>query len=190
MSRRLVRIMVGIGAMAFGLAGCFTNGTHPIGVNQPGSVGQGVYRTLGDQSGPCTVTRVDASGTPHQYSNLTGGPLYIHVEADDMSVTSTSCEPWQLAPLVRPIFLPGADFPSGDYRVNYEVMPGNYTSSGTSDVTGVCTWQRVVDFTHDGHGVIDATPGTQLDTHGTVTIDESDYGFTSQNCGTWHRTGP
>jgi len=190
MSRRLVKIVVGIGAMAFGLAGCFTNGTTATNTGVAGQPGAGLYRTLGDQGGACTVTRTDAANTAHVYSNETGGPLYIRVEADDKSVTSKNCEPWLLAAFVRAIFLPGADFVSGDFRVNYEVLPGNYASSGTPANSGVCTWQRVSDFTHDGQGVILATPGSQTDTHGTVTIANGDFGFTSQNCGTWHRTGP
>ncbi len=185
MSRRLVTVVVGIGAMAFALAGCFGNGPHPVG-NGDGLVGPGLYRTLGDNGGPCAVTRYDASNTPHFYSNATGGPIYLRLKADDTTVTSANCMLWQAAFLVPPIFAPGADFVSGDYRVNYEVMPGTYQASGTSTLN--CHWERVSDFVHDGTGII--AEGTVANpAQPTVQISATDFGFTSQNCGTWHRTG-
>ncbi|MFN8026386.1 MAG: hypothetical protein U0W40_08585 [Acidimicrobiia bacterium] len=189
MSRRLVTMVVGIGAMAFALAGCFGNGTTPTNTGQPGSVGAGLYRTIGDKGGPCTVTRVDAANAPHVYSNATGGPLYIRVKPDDKSITSSACEPWLLAPFVSPIFVtstPGSFVRSGDYRIGYEMKPGTYKAPGYTG-NGACKWQVVDDFTHDGLNVKFGSQPADETTPGVVTIQvsSSDFGFTSEGCGDW-----
>lgn len=185
MSRRLVMVVVGIGAMAFALAGCFGNGTTATNTGVAGQPGAGLYRTLGDDGGACTITRTDASGTPHTFSNLTGGPIYLRVKPDDKSVTSTHCKLWQLAGLVPPVI--EVPFRSGDYRVGYEVQPGTYQASGTSGGAD-CTYGVVSDFEHDG---TDGTPTTvPQPVNGPkptiiATIQKTDFGFWSQNCGSW-----
>jgi hypothetical protein len=190
MSRRLVTMVVGIGAMAFALAGCFGNGPHPVGTGS-GLVGPGLYRTLGDEPpGQCQITRYDASNTPFAYTNLTGGPLYIRLKDTDTTITSSGCKLWQAAFLVPPIFQTttiGSAFVSGDYRVNFEVMPGTYTAPGSSNGHN-CTFERVSDFTHDGNNVLDHQSYDSMHGGVSVTIQGTDFGFWSENCGTWTRT--
>jgi hypothetical protein len=67
------------------------------------------------------------------------------------------------------------------------VQPGTYQASGVT--TGSCHWQRVSDFTHDGYGIIAENTVSNSPGPVSVQINANDYGFTSQNCGTWHRTG-
>jgi hypothetical protein len=189
MPRRLLTTALGLGVAALALAGCFPNGTHPVGTDEPGAIGAGLYRTMGDAypGVHCQIQRTDSTSTTHTYADVADGPLYIKVEATDESVTSTDCQPWHAALLVPPVVHTstiGSAFGPGDYLANYELVPGTYTSPGPS--SGNCSWERVSDFTHDGTGVIQSnasSTGPQ-----SVTIADSDIGFSSQNCGTWTRT--
>jgi len=192
MARRLVMTVSGLGMMAIALAGCFGNGTTATNTGVAGQPGVGLYRTIGDQGGACTITRTTATNAKITYQNGSGGPLYIRVKADDKAVTSAHCELWQLAGLVPPIFETstiGSYFRSGDYRVSYEIKPGTYQADGPT--TAMCSYATVSDFTHENaaevigfiHHVAPPATGPI-----TVTFSGAEFGFWSENCGDWHRT--
>jgi hypothetical protein len=151
-------------------------------------VGPGLYRTLGDQSPAvhCQIQRTDSTSTTYTYADAADGPLYIKVKPTDKTVTSTDCLPWRFAGVVPPVVHTstiGSTFGPGDFLAKYELVPGTYTSPGP--LSGSCSWQRVSDFTHDGTGVIESN--TSSTGPQSVTIASTDFGFSSQNCGTWTR---
>ena len=103
----------------------------------------------------------------------------------------SGCLPfWQdPGPFAKNLAVPGQPFGQGDFKVGPEVAPGIYSSPGapTANPKRGCFWARPSGFGGTLAEVIQnsvSTSGTQ-----TVTIDASDVGFTSDNCGTWTKIG-
>ncbi|OLT35082.1 hypothetical protein BJF84_14795 [Rhodococcus sp. CUA-806] len=68
-------------------------------------------------------------------------------------------------------------FPNGKYIVGVDIAPGTYTvNSRVSD----CYWER-----SDSQGNIIDNNIISIAPSVTVTIAETDTGFTSERCGTW-----
>lgn len=69
-------------------------------------------------------------------------------------------------------------FGDGTWRVGEDIEPGTYRTGGND----FCYWERLSGFSGEFNDIItnDFSSGP-----GTVTIQGSDAGFTSQGCGTW-----
>jgi len=72
-----------------------------------------------------------------------------------------------------------ATFGDGTYQVGTDVQPGTYRTRVGSPY---CYWERLRNFSGGINGIL-ANGGTG--TPGTVTIEPTDVGFTSEGCGTW-----
>ncbi len=91
---------------------------------------------------------------------------------------------WQQpGPFATPLVRPGSDFGDSDFLVGFEVQPGTYIASGGAQ----CTWAAVRGF-HGKDSAGDNPDFIQGGSATTTRIASSDYGFTSQGCGTWHFT--
>ena len=98
---------------------------------------------------------------------------------------------WKVpSPWAKPLATPGQPFGVGDYLVGSEIAPGTYTAQVRGDPS-TCGWARVRDFQGTANSVIEQHPPTKFDFETpTVTIQPSEYGFSSQGqCGTWVKTG-
>ena len=72
-------------------------------------------------------------------------------------------------------------FESGTHIVGPQLAPGTYI---TPNVSGLCYWARLSGFGGTADDVIaDASPSGQA----VVTIEPTDVGFVSEDCGTWYR---
>jgi hypothetical protein len=71
-------------------------------------------------------------------------------------------------------------FGDGTWRVGAEVAPGTYRAPGG----GSCYWARLRNFTGGLNSII-ANGG--FSKNQTVTIQSSDTGFETRDCGTWER---
>ncbi|MFL5797305.1 MAG: hypothetical protein ACJ77A_05160 [Actinomycetota bacterium] len=69
-------------------------------------------------------------------------------------------------------------FGDGTYRIGSEVSAGTYRASGGSG----CYWERLSGF---GGGMNDIIANGGFSPHVVVTIQASDAGFSSSDCGTW-----
>ena len=77
---------------------------------------------------------------------------------------------------------PGQPFREGDYLVHAEVAPGRYVASNGPG----CYWARVKDFSDpNGSSIIANARNVPL-----VDIAPTDFGFSSDHCGTWTFVGP
>jgi hypothetical protein len=75
----------------------------------------------------------------------------------------------------------------GTWTIGEDIQPGTYTAVVPDDSFG-CYWERLSGFSGELDDIIAnglADPGEQT----TVTIEPSDVGFTSQDCGTWELQG-
>ena len=176
--------MVGLAIGSLVLTACFGPGFHTVASPLTSTqMPPGLWRSLGGNQ--CTWTRVAAGGVTTGRNIRTNGPQYMQVEPSDVGTSIGSCVPfWQQpGPFAKPVVQPGSDFGDGDFLVGYEVNPGTYVASGGAG----CTWAAVRGF----HGKDSAGNNPDQIRSGSSTtaqIASSDYGFTSQGCGTWRFT--
>jgi hypothetical protein len=195
---RLGRWIGAVVAFAVLGAGCFGGqGSHPVNSAAPGSIRAGLYRTAGGIQGghACYWERQGAGGTviakvfPHGAAGYEAGPLYVDIKPTDANFWAFGCDLWVLAPLVRPLAVPGQPFGAGDYMVGREVSPGVYRAPGTSslDPLHACAWQRVRGWSGEAPDYLDGGASTFGGVQ--VTIAPTDVGFRSTDCGTWTKIG-
>ena len=116
---------------------------------------------------------------------------YVQIGVNDAGFKQTGCLPfWQdPGPYAKPLATPGQPFAAGDYKVGVEIAPGTYTSPGapTANPKRACFWARLSGF----GGTLADVMQNNVSTSGaqSVTIDATDVGFTSDNCGTWTKVG-
>jgi hypothetical protein len=175
--------LVGLAIASLVLTACFGPGLHSVGTPLTSTqMPPGLWRSLGGND--CTWARVRATGVAGR-NIRTKGPQYMQVDVGDKGTAIGNCFPfWQQpGPFAKPFAQPGSDFGDGDFLVGYELAPGTYTAPGG----GLCNWAAVSGF----HGK-DSSNGNPDFIRGggggapTAQIASSDYGFTSQDCGTWH----
>jgi hypothetical protein len=190
-ARRWALVLVASAGLV--LAACAGPGVYPTGNLGTGGLPPGLWRTVGGDA--CYWARLRGfSGQPgdviaDDFSH--GGPRYVRISPNDAGFKQSGCLPfWQdPGPYAKPLSTPGRPFGPGDYKVGYEVAPGTYTSPGAPNANPkrACYWARLSGFGGTLTEVIQndvSTGGAQ-----TVTIDATDTGFTSDNCGTWTRVG-
>ena len=168
------------------LTACFGPGFHAVGTPlMHNQMPPGLWRSLGGDQ--CTWARVRTNGALAGRNIRTNGPQYMQVDVGDVGTAIGSCLPfWQQpGPFAKPLVQPGSDFGDGDFLVDYEVRPGTYTAPGGAQ----CNWAAVSGFhgNDSGGGNPDFIRGGGGGAP-TAQIASSDYGFTSQGCGTWHYT--
>lgn len=104
----------------------------------------------------------------------------VTILASDKGFKSTNCGTW--TDDLSAITSGDSSFGDGTYIVGTDIQPGTYRSSGQ---TG-CYWEREKNFLGNLGSILanDNTDSTAI-----VTIDASDEGFKSKDCGTWTPTG-
>jgi hypothetical protein len=176
--------LVGLALGSLVLTACFGNGFHAVGTPLThDQMPPGLWRSLGGDG--CSWARVRAHGVLAGHNIRTSGPQYMQVETGDVGTAVSNCFPFWQQPggFARPLVQPGNDFGDGDFLVDYEVRPGTYTAPGGSQ----CNWTAVKGFhgNDSGGGNPDFIRGGG-GAAPTAQIASTDYGFTSQGCGTWH----
>jgi hypothetical protein len=153
----------------------FGDGTHQVGASLPA----GTYRTRKNVAG-CYWARL--SGFSGQLpdiiaNNASDSHQVVTIGATDAGFQSTGCGTWT-SDLSALRAAAGSPFGDGTWIVNTDIAAGTWSAPGGSD----CYWQRSSDFSGTLSGITanDAEAVTP-----TVTIDGTDAGFTSENCGTW-----
>ena len=200
-SRRGWRAAMLVGAFALFAVGCIPAGSHTVSSFGAGGVSPGLYRSLGKtaDSENCTWRQsFESFGTPFFTGGSSDGPVYMELTGGgNVYLTVTGCITfWKVpSPWDRPLATPGQPFGNGDFLVGYEVAPGVYQAGATD---GECRWTRVRNY--EGHLTLRAIPpgppiedeviaGGTASPGSTVTIEPSDYGFSSTGCGQWDKVG-
>jgi len=161
----------------------FGSGTWTVGSQVPA----GTYRTAG---GPgCYAARLSGFGGTIDdiiANEYTSGsvPLTVTIEPTDAGFESDAdCGTWtneiqfRLPPTTAP-------FGNGTWFVGEEVAPGTWRNS---DSSAGCYWERRSGFSWQLADTI--ANGFSTSAIQTVTIEGSDEGFYSKNCGTWTKIG-
>jgi len=194
-----VVILAGVALLA---AGCLET-SQPLHVTpqlQNGTAAPGLWRSLGgdDCTGWAQYTTYKGSwqlGDVINFHQMHGGPVYAQIVDADGRFAAPGCASFWLVggPWDRPLATPGQPFGPGDFRVGDEVAPGTYVAPGVAagDWTDRCVWQRVSDFTFGPGSVIQSGTSSGGEDSGPqiVTIDEHDFGFSSDGCGPWTKIG-
>ena len=95
----------------------------------------------------------------------------------DVGFSSDDCGTWSqdLSPITAD---PNAPFGDGIYQVGIEIAPGTWRNEASSG----CFWSRLSGFSGD---IDDTITNEFSDVQQIVTIQASDIGFQSEDCGTW-----
>jgi len=153
----------------------FGDGTLKVGTDiQPGT-----YRTRTGSPGCYWERMKDFTGGIDSFlaNDNTDNPAVVTILPTDAGFKSQNCGTWTQD--LSAITTSQTTFGDGVYIVGTDMLPGTYKSSGQ---TG-CYWERMKDFTGSGSDSILANDST--DTPAIVTIQASDKGFKSKDCGTW-----
>jgi hypothetical protein len=152
----------------------FGDGTHQVGTD----IEAGTYRTREGSSG-CYYARLSGfqGGMEELISNdFTNAPSIVTIEPTDAGFQSRRCGTWTQD--LSPITMSTTSFADGTYFVGSDIEPGTYRNSGVSG----CYHVRLSGFGGGMEGLI-ANEFTEAPT--IVTIEPTDAGFQSKNCGTW-----
>jgi hypothetical protein len=166
---------------SFNPVSVFANGTHVVGIDIP----PGTYRGFsggGHYSYPrCTGIRVGQASR----SGSTAAPravveydsAVITIEPTDVAFISSGCNRWTNE--LKPITDSRTSFSDGYFIVGLDIDPGTYTTQGGL----TCRSERLAGFSwlpQDSIEVGQPTNGSL-----TVTIQPTDKGFSSFECGAW-----
>ncbi len=140
----------------------------------------GTYRTRHDSSG-CYFARLKGFGGALAdiiANGNTDARVVVTILPTDAGFQSSNCDTWSSD--LSAITTSNASFGDGDFIVGTDMMPGTYRNAGSSG----CYWARLSGF---GHTLGDIIANDNTDAQAVVTIDASDKGFESSNCGTWNK---
>lgn len=189
------------------LTGCLNSKNLPDGYRvtptlQNGTASPGLWRTLGSVTPPniygiasCGWLRTSALLPPgtdvltspdviaHEWDGPTG-PQYVEIKPTDIGFYTQGCFPWWQdgGPFSRPLATPGQPFGPGEFKVGDEVAPGTYHVEGQLNGRNPCIFQRLSGWSGEPSDVIQDFWGWGLST---VTIEATDIGVRSNNCGTF-----
>ncbi|MFQ5516564.1 MAG: S8 family serine peptidase [Acidimicrobiia bacterium] len=158
----------------------FGDGVWSVG----GDVQPGTYRNS-DSSAACYWARLSGfgGGLGDIIANeFTYQRDVVTIQAGDTGFESDRCGMWtnRILPRTSSITAP---FGGGAFFVGSEVAPGLWRNS---DSAAGCYWERVSGFS----GVLaDIITNQFSSVIQTVTVDATDYGFFSEDCGTWTKIG-
>jgi hypothetical protein len=155
----------------------FGDGTHLVG----SQVRPGLYVSSGGTG--CYWERLSGLGGTFDEiiaNDFLNGRTFVQIMSTDRAFSSSGCGTWRLASSVAPVVV-GSTFGGGTYRVNIELRPGLYRSSG-----GIgCYWERLSGFNGEFDDII---ANDFLDGATYVQIASTDVGFYADaDCGTWTR---
>jgi len=152
----------------------FGDGTYQVGTDiQPGT-----YRTREGSPG-CYYERL--SGFSGEFDDILANgnadaPAVIAIKPTDAGFTSQDCGTWTKD--LSAITDSKTSFGEGAYIVGTDIELGTYRNSGSSG----CYYERLSSFTGDFNGII---ANDNADEPAVVTIEPTDAGFQSNDCGTW-----
>lgn len=152
----------------------FGDGTYQVGTD----IKPETYRTREGSSG-CYYERL--KGFSGEFDDIlangnTNAPAIIEIKPTDAGFTSQGCGTWTKN--LSAITDSKTSFDEGAYIVGTDIEPGTYKNSGS----GACYYERLKGFSGDFNSII-ANGNTEAPT--VVTIEATDAGFQSQDCGTW-----
>jgi hypothetical protein len=103
----------------------------------------------------------------------------VEIDPTDKGFNTGGCGRWMP---VANVLTPQTVIPDGTWLVSDEVSPGTYSAPGSDE----CYWERLSGFSGELDDIIanDFGSGKQL-----VTIESTDAGFHTANCGEWTQTG-
>jgi hypothetical protein len=152
----------------------FGDGTYQVGTDiQPGT-----YRTR-EGSPNCYYERLrNFTGSLNSIiaNGNTNAPAVVTIKPTDAGFNSQGCGTWTKD--LSAITTSKTSFGEGAYIVGRDIVPGTYRSSGGNN----CYYERLRDFTGGLNSII-ANGNTNAPT--IVTIQPTDAGFQSQDCGSW-----
>ena len=154
----------------------FGDGTHRVGEDIP----PGMYRTREGSPG-CYYARLAGFGADLDdilANNNTDAPAIVTIEPTDVGFESRDCGTWTQD--LSAITQSKTSFGDGAYIVGTDIEPGTYRSSGSSG----CYYQRLSGFNNDLDSII---ANANTDTPAVVTIEPTDKGFETKQCGEWTR---
>ena len=141
----------------------------------------GRYVSMGES---CSWTRLDGvTGAVSETITvgLGDGREIVDIAPTDAGFSSTGCGFWiTYSPPPAPV----TEFDDGAYVVGSDIQPGTYEAPGGPN----CGWFRVSGFGGTVADIIEALyllEDPDPDGAVTVTIQPTDIGFTSSDCGTW-----
>jgi hypothetical protein len=150
----------------------FGSGTYVVGTG----IVAGTYHALGGSG--CYWARLSGFGgtLAETISNdLASGPIIVTIAASDAGFQSSGCGTWSPLPASGP---QSTSFGAGQFAVGIDIAAGTYSAQGG----GSCYWERESGF----GGTLSEIIANDLPTGPViVTIQSSDIGFKSQDCGTW-----
>ena len=157
----------------------FGDGTWTVGSNiQPGT-----YRSS-ETGNSCYWQRL--SGLSGEFDDIiangvTDAIWVVEIAPTDAGFSTERCGTWTEATSAVTSSLTGP-FGNGVFLVGIDISPGIWKSSGGD----YCYWARLSGFSGElGHIKANGVGGS----NNILTIEASDKGFESSNCGTWTKTG-
>lgn len=159
----------------------FGDGIHVVGDIVGDGIQPGTYRTIAYNRTDCYWTRLSgfesgladwiSSGIGDGYQVVTIGPF-------DAGFDSQNCGDWtdDLSRVTEST----VEFAEGTYLVGVDIEPGTYVAQGTES----CYWARLAGFGGLDEERIEEALLSAGDP-ATVTILETDAGFTSDGCAMW-----
>ena len=176
----------------------FGDGTWTVGVD----IQYGTYRSIPPKEGTCYWQAVsdftggmssiiaNDSGPLDDEHNDGGGPMVADIYATDAGFVSRNCGTWERVTSVMSSSMT-SPFGDGWYVVGVDIAPGTWSAPGG---TTWCIWKRMDSFRgqRSTSAIIERsaskTEGLYSEVPSqTVTIEPTDAGFWSQNCGGWTR---
>lgn len=150
-------------------------------------ISPGTYSSQVPDSSTCFWSRLSAfTGEPKDFitTDLSVGHSVMTIHHYDMGFYSDGCGTWTAIPddLSHDDHQPVEVLQDGVYVVNRDIVPGTYVAEGLDG--DVCFWSRLTSFDGDAFNRINtyASAGQAI-----ATILDSDSGFRSFGCGTWHK---
>lgn len=155
--------------------------------------GDGTF-VVGEDIVPGTYANAGASGCYWERMSGFGGTLdetianeftdfrqLVTIRETDIGFTSDGCGTWSqdLSPVTSS---PTDPFGDGMYQVGVDIAPGTWRNDGSPG----CYWERLSGFSHELDDVI---TNEFAETQQIVTIDATDVGFSSSDCGVWTKIG-
>ena len=148
------------------------------------------WRAVKDFTGGMSSTIVSDSGPLDDEHNDGAGPMVVDIYPTDAGFVSRSCGTWERVTAVMSSSMT-SPFGDGWYVVGVDIAPGTWSAPGG---TTWCIWKRMGTFrgsrlpseiiersASKTEGLYSEVPSQ------TVTIEPTDAGFWSQNCGGWTR---
>lgn len=181
----------------------FSDGSYFVGVH----IEPGTYYTVPRRLGSCRWRIADdftGDAAAAVIAGKTNDRWIVTIEPSDVGFFTYGCGIWRKVEDRLPL-APYDTFDDGVYRVDAEIVPGNYVAKVPTApfIDGrprpTCRWQRVAGFRYAESDVIESSDEFSVAPIGAtarrsfgiirieVTIDPADSGFASSGCGRWHR---